>query len=360
MTPSTAPAPVVVSPSRRLAGASQYSTRYLRITPQVRDSAQVTQSEKTGFKRGVVGALHRLAESHSWPAGKKKADRYDSCGRAGFEVQLDCIHAEAEKYYVPYHCDLRACAYCAAQRAARVSAQYAEILNGEVLSLPTEHRRGRGWKLVTLTRRNPGGWNPDRLYRQVRETRRLATEFWHETWGRYRKERRRADDVGVGAIYSLEVSPSGMVHVHMLLWGRYWPKDELVETWRRLCGDGSYIVDVRAVDVPVTSDPREALADAVREVLKYATKDLDTGKGADPEKIAALEYAFHGTRRLTALGIFYGHVADYPLEDLVESWVLCPVCLAPGHVGQLRSPRSVAHDLEHRTAAWHPFFDLPP
>jgi hypothetical protein len=56
-------------------------------------------------------------------------------------------------------------------------------------------------------------------------------------------------------------------------------------------------------------------------MLKYVSKPPSD----DPEMVGRLEVAFHGTRRVHALGLFY----DFAGEDgdnLQSEWKNCPLC----------------------------------
>ncbi|GMV05857.1 MAG: hypothetical protein AMXMBFR53_21340 [Gemmatimonadota bacterium] len=203
-------------------------------------------------------------------------------------------------------------------------------------------------------------------------TRRLAKALWDETWGSYQRDGVRADDAGVGAIMGLEVSPraapasGGMVHAHLLVYGHYWPQADLSERWRRLTGD-SHVVDIRKVRISCRKMARlkaegvrptadDVLRAGVVEVLKYATKpNLDTTQDTF-RAVAAVEYAFEGSRRLAAWGVFYGQVQE-TLEDPdyapeVEG-LTCPTCGAGAHAGAIVGPGLLKRAFDGG-GAWHP------
>jgi hypothetical protein len=59
-------------------------------------------------------------------------------------------------------------------------------------------------------------------------------------------------------------------------------------------------------------------------MLKYVSKPPSD----DPEMVGRLEVAFHGTRRVHALGLFYDF-AGGDEDNLQSEWKNCPLCAAP-------------------------------
>lgn len=353
------------------------------------------------WREGVAWALRELGMELGWDGGFIRAGRWLDCGRAGLELLRECVHQGDGALYAPMRCDLRTCPDCARKRAAAVSAQYGAVLEREVAhhhrrggsswtpkALPSGGPTGRAWRLVTLTRKNTHGYDPEELRGKVRETRRLFRVFWDSTWGSYRVERVRAAEAGVGAVWSVEVAgpkcvaceehPSrcrcdddplhtrgGMVHVHVLVYGHYWPQEDLARLWEELTGD-SWIVRiqnvqprhrdvVRAREEGRTLTPAEVLEGAVKETLKYSTKSLGGVSGL--RELAAVEYALEGTRRLGALGIFYNKVAltkEDPEFSPETKELGCPVCGAPIQAGRVWSSAWVARAIRRGDGAWHP------
>jgi len=154
----------------------------------------------------------------------------------------------------------------------------------------------RGWKLLTLTLRADGDvdarFEPDLLQRQIRAMSALYREFWRRTaWGRqlrdpWSKRKRARRDTSY--IVAFEVSPEGVAHLHALVFAEFIPQAQLSALWQELTGT-SYIVDIRAV--------RGAVALALREVLKYATKG-EKGDLRQAQHAAAVEYAFKNVHRV--------------------------------------------------------------
>jgi hypothetical protein len=101
------------------------------------------------------------------------------------------------------------------------------------------------------------------------------------------------------------------VHVHALVFGGYVPQPELQNLWTEVLGEELAIVHITAV--------RGDLRDAVREVLKYATKGhgnvFDQARHA-----AAVEYAFRQVRRISVGGALRTiNPGDAAFEDATPS-----------------------------------------
>ncbi len=344
----------------------------------------------------MAWAIRGLGASHGWDQAHGRASRWLLCGRASWSIVRECIHHADGEFLYPYRCELRTCPECARRLSRSIAATYSKVLarrfrhlpdhvrhhqelptDWRPASLPAGGPQGRRWRLLTLTRHNPGGYDPDRLLEQVRETRHMVTQLWRETWGSYRGEKVKAAEAMVGAVFGIEVSPpgdgrGGMVHAHVLVFGHYWPQDDLAARWERITGD-SRIVDVRAVRLTprrvaeIRAEGRQPtyrdfLAAGVLETLKYATKAPEAAGPDAFRALAAIEYAYAGTRRIGSLGIFYGSVtetlADPEYAPELEG-VCCPVCHGPAHLGEMLGPGGTAARL-HQGAEWHPATHPPP
>jgi hypothetical protein len=125
-----------------------------------------------------------------------------------------------------------------------------------------------------------------------------------------------------GAIAAIEIGPHRNVHLHVLYWGRYVPKEKMRECWLQLTGD-SYIIDIKEL--------RGSWRDAAREVCKYVTKvsepaNWTRSRDVDPcipelLLVDVLE-ALSGRRRLATYGIFY----NVAIEEEAEMAALCERC----------------------------------
>jgi hypothetical protein len=123
-----------------------------------------------------------------------------------------------------------------------------------------------------------------------------------------------------------------MVHIHALIFGEFVSQRELERAWSRALGEHAR-VDVRAISGP------GGVRDAIREVLKYATKG-ESGARSRAQRAAAVELAFRDVKRVTLggairrikVGTGDGASVDVSTRELAnEKELSCSVC---GVVGE--------------------------
>ena len=281
-----------------------------------------------------------------WPI---RAAALRGCGNAA--IHLACGSCAAE-HYKPARCAARTCPICSRLAAAVVVARIGERILEHDRLIPDSAWDGpgkplqRGWKLLTLTLRADGDvdarFEPDLLQRQMRTMSALYRQFWRGTvWGRqlrdpWSKRKRARRDTSY--IVAFEVSPEGVPHLHALVFGEFILQAQLSVLWQELTGT-SYIVDIRAV--------RGAVALALREVLKYATKG-EKGDLRQTQHAAAVEYAFKNVHRVRLGGAIrtirtgdaYEDVSPQELSTQVPSAdgdeISPAACEACGAVGDWR------------------------
>jgi hypothetical protein len=141
-------------------------------------------------------------------------------------------------------------------------------------------------------------FTPAFLREHVLKIRHAFPRFWRKTpWGMQvrdsnaRGKRSRRD---TSYICAVEISPSGMVHVHALVYGEFVSQASLQEIWSNTLGETA-IVDVRAVR------GSKGVGEALREVLKYATKG-EKGERVQPVRAAAVELALRDVHRVSLGG----------------------------------------------------------
>ena len=101
---------------------------------------------------------------------------------------------------------------------------------------------------------------------------------------------------GWGAIWCDEVGRENTnLHAHILFYGPYIPQTRLAEVWNEISGH----------QVVYIKESHKRGANALLYMLKYVSKPPTS----DPSQIGHLEMAFHGTRRIHALGLFYNFTA---------------------------------------------------
>jgi hypothetical protein len=101
------------------------------------------------------------------------------------------------------------------------------------------------------------------------------------------------------------------VNAHILFYGLYLPQSRIADVWNKV--SGNQVVWITLAD------------GRGRGALLYMLKYVSKPPSDDPEMIGKLEVAFHGTRRVHAMGIFYNFEGGQ--DDCGESDRLsCPKC----------------------------------
>lgn len=234
-----------------------------------------------------------------------RARRFSTCGCQAWVLRS--TENPDDYRIVPDFCHDRWCVPCANARAYRITANLLTQLGD------------RQTRFVTLTlKASPHTLRQriDRLLSAFANLRRRA--FW--------KERVQ------GGCGFLEITRGSQgahwhPHLHLILEGRYLPKEQLVATWLDLTGD-SYVVDIKLV--------REQHV-VGRYVTKYASKPLAPELLRSPEALAEAVAALRGRKLLYAFGTW----ARWRLlaQPTSEGWTLF------GHVNELLYRASMGDEL---------------
>lgn len=264
------------------------------VQPSLKPLEDFTEEDHKEFEfRGRVAEI--LAENGL--IGKSK--RYIDCGRMGF--CLECDGDDHHRFFSPLYCDLRFCPRCAPRRFSRLYAKHYPAL------LYVLRHPAKGFRLreITLTSANTGSLSTDQI-KQFNKHVKLTV-------------RRLLKSVrGWGAIWVDEVGFNNTnLHAHILIYCPYIEQERLAAVWKEVSGH-----QVAWINQAHVFGPK-----ALLHLLKYVSKP----PANDPEIIGLLEVAFHGTRRVHALGLFYDFANAY--EDNLESeWTKCPECGADLHI----------------------------
>ncbi len=258
-----------------------------------------------------------------------KAKRYAACGRMGFTV--DCQEIDAHLFYRLFRCGMRFCPDCGpATMAALVDRHYPAIV-GYVARQPT--RRGTTLAHLTLTVRahgdTPSSAEIRTFNRAVRKLFRLI-----EKGGLYQEGLGAVSSVRPGLIWCDEFGAEHKgkggaaggwnLHCHGIFYGPLLDWEKLRDAWEKLTGaTGCFFRQIRGWNLRQTGNPkwRTELVRAVYYTLKYRAK----APSRSPERIAALESAFHRVRRFHAVGVFYRLP---PAEGIAKAKTEpgCPIC----------------------------------
>ena len=224
---------------------------------------------------------------------RSKAKRYMECTRYAHLYQ--CQGKDKHNLFSPIYCDLRFCPRCAPRQFARLIQKYEPILK----AVCTRRKSGFQLRNITLTTRNTGTLSAKQIKHFnfcIKKTLKALMRGVH----------------GWGAIWCDEVGfDNTNLHAHILFYGPYVPQRRLGEAWKQISGH----------EVVFITKARRSGGKALTYMLKYVSKP----PASEPEQIGLLEVAFHGTRRVHALGVFYNFVGE-DTDNVHSEWGTCPHC----------------------------------
>jgi hypothetical protein len=253
---------------------------------------------------------------------RRKAVRFANCGRLGRSAVCSLYPLE-HKFYVPHDCGVDFCAKCAqAQRRSLFEKYLRVVLNAVAGGIP------KGWTLarVTFTLRSDGSKiTPERVKK-------------FNAGVRFALRKIVKSRSGYGCLFSdesgfelrghvpdaLRVAHGLNLHAHGLFLGPYlnWRRTRdlwAAETEKQfgIPSFGFYISEVRGF----RRDPERAVRWALNHLLKYLSKP----PAVTAERLADLILSFDGTKRVHALGKFYG---ECPKREKTNC--PCPTCKRMG------------------------------
>jgi hypothetical protein len=123
------------------------------------------------------------------------------------------------------------------------------------------------------------------------------------------------------------------LHCHGIWLGPYLPLKLVSALWSRVRGNGDYRVVVQSVSFV---DGKPDFARALGHALKYTSKHVSK---YPPDRLAELELAFNGVRRVHTMGLFY-NAPESKTDPTSAATPSCPIC-----GGQLVYPRRCAFQL---------------
>lgn len=246
----------------------------------------------------------------------QKARRYLECLRYG--IRLQCEGPQQHALFAVVHCDLRFCPCCGPRQFARLIEKYSPVLR----SVSGQRRRGYALREITLTCRKSASLTSAQVKKFNEDVKKALKVV-------------AADAEDWGAIWCDEVGFNNTnLHAHILFYGPYVEQSRLAEVWRAISGHQVVFITKAHVNGPK----------ALIHLLKYVSKPPSD----DPEIIGQLEVAFHGRRRVHALGVFYNFASDDSHDHQPNPWKSCPHCGA----GLTRQPGTVRLEnlvMEERT-----------
>jgi len=94
-------------------------------------------------------------------------------------------------------------------------------------------------------------------------------------------------------------------HLHVIIEGKYIPKDRLSKLWKHVTGD-SFIVDIKLV---------KNVDQVAKYVTKYASKPLDPSLTRSPDDLLEAIHALHNRRLCITFGDWRGVDLTAPVDD---------------------------------------------
>ncbi len=283
----------------------------------------------------------------------RKANRLANCGMTG--RRLDCSQNPDHRFYGTFDCGIRYCRGCGPAIFAELFGKYMGLWGiVEKLVVRPGFRRQNVIATLDFTAVNLGRmprpkdireFNQDvrsciqRVMAKLRIPSRQFLFLWADEFGGWDQEEKR---------YNTNL------HAHGVYVGPYLPYKELLEAWMSLRKDKDGARGVFIKAQKLDKAPREMIdrerarfARALGHALKYTGKHVGR---ADGERLAQLEAAFHGVRRVHTMGLAYhadlscpcpcsvcqrpcdrfnGHQGDHSCKTHQGSSGGCPLCKSP-------------------------------
>jgi len=294
-------------------------------------------NEVAAFKRGDSEAeksfqlwLIQRADRRA-RALERKANRLMNCSVTA--RPMDCLGC-GRKGFIRFYCGNRYCRYCGDQVFRRLFAKYIGLQAiVERLMCRNGFRRTAVLATFTFTTTNLDRMTTAEEIRNfnedVRTTLRIVA---HEL---------RIGSAQFGALWCDEFGGwdpkleryNTNLHCHGIWLGPYLPLKLVSAVWSRVRGNGDYRVVIQSVPFV---DGKPDFARALGHALKYTSKHVSK---YSPERLAELELAFNGVRRVHAMGLFY-NAPESKTDPTPAATPSCPIC-----GGQLVYPRRCAFQL---------------
>lgn len=338
-----------------------------REHPAPRAPHEPDEPEAYDHRDAVASELLKGVNGWRWRA---RARAMKECGRGAIQVRCNgCSTA----YLVPYRCGARTCPTCARKSSAGIAARiearvvaHERLMQGQVWD-GNGASLNRQWKHLVLTcpasRDVARRFDPAILRASVRQVRKSFASFWRMTsWGAQVRDpltSRKRSRRDTSYILAEEISPRGMVHLHVLVFGEYVLQSELQELWSEALGKKA-IVHVSAI-----RGGAAGIAEGLREVLKYATKGEKKAR-SNARRAAAVELAFRHLKRVSVGGALRNirvrpsdsNAEDTQPEDLHASHEMR--CLVCGEAGNWHWSGRVDRGVVMRNGGYGLLAEAPP
>ncbi len=267
------------------------------------------------YRMGVAAELERLVEN--LPKGRlrrrwtRKAQRLRDCGRMIAVRQCGtCGDHVAASARLLTTCQLRSCPTCARYLANDARRKAREVIE----ALPRVP--ACSFYAVHFTSKfdpaDPAEFEVAALKERCQLVKKAAAYVW----------RRVLKHPGAGMVAALEVSPSGMAHVHALYYGRFQDVNLVRAAWLEKMPDSPQL------RIDQVKNPEQAVPEVFKYMLKCASPRGRGEKGGfvDPRLAARVELALHGKRRTESYGVFRGLKAEEEPPEEAPQPMACGTC----------------------------------
>ena len=287
------------------------------------ESQKVEAAAKEAERQERIGQAHVLYKRARLLANK--ARRYANCCLDGYERV--CSGNPLHKFYQKFRCELRFCQPCGPVLFRNLFRRCVGPLVAFMKSEP--YRKGYTLARMNFTQRSTGEVpTPEQIKKfnsDIRDVIRAETKavftsekdvfcaLWDDEFGyekRGRLARRKAGGLNL--------------HAHGLYYGPWLDWERLRDRWQKANGStGVWLTPIKGWRRDLC--PERAIKKALAHMLKYVSKV----PAVTPGRIAALEVAFAGVRRVHTMGKFYKlKASEEDLQDVGGSGV-CPLCRSP-------------------------------
>ena len=290
--------------------------------PVVADPDEVAPNGAAHEGWELLGLRGQVAKILQARGHEKKGNRFANCNRFG-RPGVCSRYPDEHKFFQRHGCGMPFCSNCAQEERRRLFEKYFAVL----LFVLTHHIQiiPKAWILgrITFTLRSDGSViTPEKVKLFNSAVRKVMKSAVQIVGGDDRYGMLFVDEVGSesNGLRCERVGNGLNLHCHGLYLGSRldWKKtrDLWVATTMEMFGASSYGFRIDAIRGFV-KDPMSAVRFGLSCLLKYASKP----PAVSPKRLADLICAFHGTRRVHALGMFYGVSAKSDKGD-----VSCPRC----------------------------------
>lgn len=269
-----------------------------------------------------LGERGRTAQLLHSAGLRSKANRYADCRRKG--RRRVCSQNPDHKFYRRFSCGLRFCVECAAMCHALLLRRYLLLLLAFARSQPI--KPGYTLAKINFTTRSadevPTPGSIRAFNAALRKTLKRCIPkgsafgvLWVDEFGPEK-----------GGQREIRQARGFNLHAHGLYYGPYLNWSQVRAGWSEVTnseGNGFWVKGIKGWRVNFERGMRRALG----QLLRYVSKP----QAQTPERIAALERAFAGVRRVHSLGLFYRlpKVESSSADETVEATGekdRCPLC----------------------------------